>query len=632
MKLRKKRMNANVVKERKTKKKLWKVICIGSIVIFLIGGTIVVMNQKSKASQEGIETVSKETKAVKGNLTTGITESGSTVAGTVTLDYDITATLGSTNNSSIATSSSSQNTGDNPMGETSNTSNSTNSSSTTNSDNVALEVEEIYVGESDTVEEGADILKVTDESYQNVKQQLQQALDTAKLQLEQAKIDRDLEKTSANSSYAKNNEKEEIANETYNNTLKKLSNAVTSAQKSISDTKKSITEYQKAISDDTYYSENNVPTLKKLVITKKAEVKLWKKKVSNLGKAQGGTMSKEASKDVSNIGNTSNNSSSTTVTPTTTPITSASTPLEEAKNQLTIIEKELEEAKDNYAKAVDKTKSQITETKNQIKKLSNELTNLQLQYNEAITAKKQGILDAKATLEEELVSAKNASTLYDIQLDGIDDDVESAEETLQNAKEQLEKFNQLVVDGKVKSNCAGMVTSIGYEVGDEISSATSIATFANSSKMTVTVSVDQEDIASISLNDQVNVSFTAYGEKTYTGTVTNISTTASSENSSTVNYPVTVTLSGDVSGIYAGMTANVTFITKEIKEVLYVSNKAIIKEGTISYVKRKEADGTIEKIKVVTGFSDGNNVQITDGIEEGDVVLIESQVNKSASK
>ena len=76
------------------------------------------------------------------------------------------------------------------------------------------------------------------------------------------------------------------------------------------------------------------------------------------------------------------------------------------------------------------------------------------------------------------------------------------------------------------------------------------------------------------------------------------------------------------------MTGDITFITKETEEVMYVSNRAIIREGTKSYVKVKEADGSVKKTQVVTGFSDGVNVEIVEGLEVGDVVLIESKVTK----
>lgn len=83
-----------------------------------------------------------------------------------------------------------------------------------------------------------------------------------------------------------------------------------------------------------------------------------------------------------------------------------------------------------------------------------------------------------------------------------------------------------------------------------------------------------------------------------------------------------------MTGLYQGMTGDVTFITRETKQVCYVSNRAIFREGTRSYVKcRDENDKIVEK-DVVTGFSDGVNVEILEGLSQGDVVLIESKVSE----
>lgn len=74
------------------------------------------------------------------------------------------------------------------------------------------------------------------------------------------------------------------------------------------------------------------------------------------------------------------------------------------------------------------------------------------------------------------------------------------------------------------------------------------------------------------------------------------------------------------------MTGDLTFITRETEEVLYVSNRAIFRDGTRSYVKIGE-NGSVTEKDIVTGFSDGENVEIREGLSEGDIVLIESRVN-----
>ena len=225
-----------------------------------------------------------------------------------------------------------------------------------------------------------------------------------------------------------------------------------------------------------------------------------------------------------------------------------------------------------------------------------------------------------------MLQYSNAKTLYNVAMDGIDDDVKDAQETLKDAQKALKTFEKYAGTGVIKAECSGTVTSVGYEDGETLSIDTDIATYMNSDAVTTSVSVAQDDISEIEVGDTVNISLSAYEGKTFHGKVTSISTTSSG--TSTVSYPVVVTMTGDVSSIYAGMSADVTFVTKEVKDVLYISNKAVETEGTKSYVTRKNSDASTTKTQVKTGFSDGYNVQIESGLSEGDTVLIESRVSE----
>ncbi|MBQ8596500.1 MAG: hypothetical protein IJ409_01800, partial [Lachnospiraceae bacterium] len=65
------------------------------------------------------------------------------------------------------------------------------------------------------------------------------------------------------------------------------------------------------------------------------------------------------------------------------------------------------------------------------------------------------------------------------------------------------------------------------------------------------------------------------------------------------------------------------------EDVLYVSKKAVFEEDGTSYVYKKDESGNRVKVRVETGFSDMTSIQITSGLNEGDVVYIESVMNVS---
>jgi len=259
--------------------------------------------------------------------------------------------------------------------------------------------------------------------------------------------------------------------------------------------------------------------------------------------------------------------------------------------------------------------------------LMDDLPTLEMKKAKAERDRQSGITSAKATLENQLVLYKNAQSIYQVALNDIDEAVTAAQKALEEAKSDLAELESLLSGQQILSRYAGTLTSLGYAAGDTLSPAIDLAVVQDPSAVTVSVDIAQDDISLVVIGNTVNIEFTAYPDEVYHGAVTAISASVTDFRTSTVSYPVTVTLSGDTTKIYDGMTGNVTFITQEVADVIQVSNKAIIREGTTSYVKRKLADGTVEKVEVETGFSNGYQVEIKSGLSEGDVVLIESQVN-----
>ena len=196
--------------------------------------------------------------------------------------------------------------------------------------------------------------------------------------------------------------------------------------------------------------------------------------------------------------------------------------------------------------------------------------------------------------------------------------------------ETLEKWNEFstYIDGNaVCARYNGVITGVELEAGDKISTGTSLVTLYDMDEVTMTVTVDEDDMTDISLGSAANIALTAYPEDIFTAKVTAIGD-ATSDSNGNITYDVTVTLEGDVSGLFQGMTGDVTFVTEQTEEVLYVSHRAIITEDDKTYVKVKTADGSIVKKEITTGLSDDSNVEISGDIAEGDIVLIESSITK----
>lgn len=583
----------SLISKIKGKKKLSiAIVCLLVLAIIVSFGYYQV--QKGKKSDTKV--VTKETEVKSGNLTVGITESGNVAVDTLTQSYSLSQTSVSSTSTSSSGSTSSATTTKSGSSDSSNSSDSTKSaenasleqgntqssassaqsaSSTQNaSSSEELVVKKVCVSTGQNVKKGDTLLTLTKSSVESAKKSYQENYDAARIAYNEAKTTRDAAKVTAEYEY-----KQRIA--TGKSALATYKATVASLEANVSSTKAA---YQKA--------QNGIKTLP-------TQIASLKKKIAK-AKSVSGAM------DSANNAMQPDSSDTTTGTSATTGTnTSSSTQSSSTVTQLT---------------------QELTQLQTQLSEYRSNLTSLKSQYTSAKKALKTGRITAKQTYEESRIEAKNAKALYTVALSSVNDDVDAAKETYDQTKEELEAFNAFTKNNEVTAKYTGKLTSVGYSKGDSLNSSTAIATYVDTDGVNITVSVAQDDVSNIQVGDNVNIYLSAYEDELFEGTVTSISSTSTGD--TTVSYPVVVTLSGDVSKVYDGMSSEVTFVSKEVKDVTYVSNKAITTEGTKSYVTLKKADGTTKKTKVVTGFSDGHNVEIKSGLKKGDTVLIESQVSQ----
>ena len=83
---------------------------------------------------------------------------------------------------------------------------------------------------------------------------------------------------------------------------------------------------------------------------------------------------------------------------------------------------------------------------------------------------------------------------------------------------------------------------------------------------------------------------------------------------------------------HIGMNGTVTIITEIKLDALVIPSKSIKEESGKSYVLlQNETSKTSEKQFITTGFTDVSQTEIISGLEEGNIILIESQVVKSTT-
>lgn len=272
--------------------------------------------------------------------------------------------------------------------------------------------------------------------------------------------------------------------------------------------------------------------------------------------------------------------------------------------------------------------SALTKAQEALDENAKEIESLNKQLSLAKSGQRIDGLAVSEEYSEAVIQGENAQINYNAALESLKEDLREEEENKKGIEEQLSAFEEFVgEDGVIRATEEGLVTEVGYEDGDRLTQTGTVVAYVTPMDMTISVDVTQEDVVALSVGNSVEIIFTAYPDKGYEGTILSIDTTATSRSSATISYQVVVGVEGDTSALYGGMTADITFVTEEKEDVLYVSRKAIVEQNGKNYVYVKTALGGRELKEVQTGIKNSTSVEILSGLEEDDVIYIASKVS-----
>jgi HlyD family secretion protein len=103
--------------------------------------------------------------------------------------------------------------------------------------------------------------------------------------------------------------------------------------------------------------------------------------------------------------------------------------------------------------------------------------------------------------------------------------------------------------------------------------------------------------------------------------VEKISPKAHKEEGSTVfDVEITLTDIGE-SNLRAGYSANADIIITKKEDILLIPERLITFENDSSFVEIQDSLGSVARQSVQTGLSDGINIEIVEGLSEGDLLV-----------
>jgi len=248
-----------------------------------------------------------------------------------------------------------------------------------------------------------------------------------------------------------------------------------------------------------------------------------------------------------------------------------------------------------------------------------------------------------ADLEDAVTLAAASVTAAQDQVDSAStsESLASAKAQRASARSQLADAQAALAGATLRAPIAGTVAGVSYAPGDSTgtggsggsggtgsSSGTDSTAAASStgiqvvdtSTWVVEASVSSGDLGELRKGLQATITPSGAAQNVF-GTVRSVGVVASSSSSGTASFPVVIDVTGTPEGLHAGTTATVAITVKQLTDVLTVPTQAVRTTDGATTVQLSK-DGTITTTPVTVGGVYGTSTVITDGLAEGDQVVV----------
>lgn len=232
------------------------------------------------------------------------------------------------------------------------------------------------------------------------------------------------------------------------------------------------------------------------------------------------------------------------------------------------------------------------------------------EYSKLNLERQKSLLDQNYISQQQYDLSENAFKIAEAQL-------KQAEANVEVSKVQLSYTT-------IYALTSGIIASVSTQEGETVLAGLAAPTFVNIidlNRLEVQVYVDETDIGKIEEGQEITFTVDTYTDTDFKGKVTAIYPKAVIQDN-VVNYIVVVEIDDFQDKILRPeMTTTVIIQLETRKNVLTVPSRAIAREKGERFVTVLNGDTRIDK-KIKTGWYDTSYTEVTEGLKEGEIVLL----------
>ncbi len=200
----------------------------------------------------------------------------------------------------------------------------------------------------------------------------------------------------------------------------------------------------------------------------------------------------------------------------------------------------------------------------------------------------------------------------------------SAQSRVELAEASARELERRVAALKVLAPADGVVYGLPPKVGMTVQAGEVVAGVAEPEHLRVRARVDQPDLPRVAVGQRLVVTFDGLPERRWEGQVLAVSPGVREVSGRQVGEVLGEIADSKLS-LPPNASVNVEIVTSEKRGALTISRAALFRDGNRRFVYRLE-DGRARRREVSIGLVGTNDVEITNGLQENDVVILPEAV------
>jgi RND family efflux transporter MFP subunit len=226
---------------------------------------------------------------------------------------------------------------------------------------------------------------------------------------------------------------------------------------------------------------------------------------------------------------------------------------------------------------------------------------------------------SKNQLDQTELAVKELESSFASQIEQLT--VQASDSTLKLAEVQFTQAQEALDNTVVTAPVDGIVSQVNVSIGNMVSTAQAAMSLTNTSNLYISLGVAENLVNRLTAGKTVKVTVPSVSAGSFEGRIEHISPAVDSK---TQLYPLKIVLENPEGLIKPGMFVKVELTTDQKPGVMAIKSEAIVlkNEKTIVYVVQNNKAVAKE---VITGLDTGVDIEILQGLEQGNQVIIKGQ-------